>query len=223
MGCGTAARARSGINAFEETAEVLPASILEEWIGWCRKRPMHRSGRPLGPASVQTYFYAVSDCFKWAARRKLLPERFRWAEMAANAAETLGRLYWRSARHDRRVPLLVAFVDNLAMPPMAASRGNRASNACLELLRDRALLHLLLSSGMRRKEGLTLNRADIEEGWAATAVIIGKGSKERTVFWDTETQLALRAYLAARTDAYPTGVHSPGQSPRGAGAEWGAG
>jgi hypothetical protein len=35
---------------------------------WCRKRPMHRSGRPLGPASVQTYFYAVSDCFKWAAR-----------------------------------------------------------------------------------------------------------------------------------------------------------
>jgi hypothetical protein len=78
----------SGINAFEETAEVLPASILEEWIVWCRKRPMHRSGRPLGPASVQTYFYAVSDCFKWAARRKLLPERFRWAEMAANAAES---------------------------------------------------------------------------------------------------------------------------------------
>ena len=159
---------------------------------------MHRSGRPLGPASVQTYFYAVSDCFKWAARRKLLPERFRWAEMAANAAETLGKLYSRSARHDRRVPLLVAYVDNLPMP----DAGKRLGVSRLELQRDRALLHLLLSSGMRREEILTLNRADVEDGWATSAVIIGKSSKERTVFWDAETQLALREYLEARTDPY---------------------
>jgi site-specific recombinase XerD len=191
--------AMSGINAFEETAEVLPATILEEWIGWCRKRPMHRSGQPLGPATVQCYFYAVSGCFKWAARRKLLPERFRWAEMFANATETLGKLYWRSARHDRRVPLLVAYVDNLPMPD-ASQRGGISR---LELLRDRALLHLLLSSGMRREEVLTLNRVQIEDGWATAAVIIGKGSKERTAFWDTETQEALRAYLEARTDPYP--------------------
>jgi site-specific recombinase XerD len=195
--------AMSGINAFEETADVLPATILEEWIVWCRKRPMHRGGRPLGPASVQTYFYAVSGCFKWAARRKLLAERFRWAEMFANATETLGKLYWHSARHDRRVPLLVAYVDAVPMPPMAASPGAREGAKCLELLRDRALLHLLLSSGMRRQEVLTLNRDQIEDGWATSAVIIGKGSRERTAFWDTETQQALRAYLAARTDPYP--------------------
>jgi integrase/recombinase XerD len=108
-------------------------------------------------------------------------------------------LYWRSARHDRRVPLLVAYVDNLPMPD-ASQRGGISR---LELLRDRALLHLLLSSGMRREEVLTLNRADIEEGWATSAVIIGKGSKERTVFWDSETQVAIRAYLEARTDPHP--------------------
>jgi integrase len=56
---------------------------------------------------------------------------------------------------------------------------------------------------MRREEVLTLNRADVEDGWATSAVIVGKGSKERTVFWDAETQAALRAYLEARTDPYP--------------------
>jgi len=82
-------------------------------------------------------------------------------------------------------------------------RSARAGQGLLELLRDRALLHLLLSSGMRREEILTLNRADVEDGWASSAVIIGKGSKERTVFWDTETQHALKRYLNARIDQCP--------------------
>jgi site-specific recombinase XerD len=56
---------------------------------------------------------------------------------------------------------------------------------------------------MRRAEVLTLSRADVYDGWAGSAVIIGKESKERTAFWDAETQAALRAYLAVRTDYYP--------------------
>jgi len=193
----------SGINAFEEDADALPVSILEQWIVWCRKRPMHRTGRPLSPAAISVYFYATSDCFGWAARHKLLPERFRWAEMHAGAMEALGRLQRRSARHDRRVPLLVAFVDALPLPPLEATRGAAEGIQRLELLRDRALLHLLLSSGMRKAEALSLNRAQLEDGWATSAVIIGKGSRERTVFWDKETQVALQAYLQARTDTYP--------------------
>ncbi|HLZ28471.1 MAG TPA: tyrosine-type recombinase/integrase, partial [Chloroflexota bacterium] len=168
------------------------------------------------------YFYAVADCFKWASRRKLLPERFRWDEMHANATETLGKLYSRPARHDRRVPLLLAYADGLSeasaprktcsancraswsgRPCAHPQRSARAQQGVLELLRNRALLHLLLSSGMRRAEVLSLNRDDIEEGWAQTASIIGKGSKQRTVFWDAETQVALRAYLEARADTYP--------------------
>ncbi len=60
-------------------------------------------------------------------------------------------------------------------------------------------IDLLLSSGMRREEVLTLNRADVKDGWATSAVIIGKGSKERTAFWDSEIQHALKVYLEART------------------------
>ena len=206
----------SGINPFEETADALPASILEEWIVWCRKRPMHRTGRPLGPASVQTYFYAVSGCFKWAARRKLLPERFRWAEMFANATETLGKLYSRSARHDRRVPLLVAYVDNLPMP----DAGKRLGVSRLELLRDRALLHLLLSSGMRREEVLTLNRARHRGGLGDV------GRHHRQGLERADGVLGLRDAGGATgvprgADRHvPAGVHSPGQPPRRAWPGW---
>ena len=60
------------------------------------------------------------------------------------------------------------------------ARTARADQGGLELLRDRALVHLLLSSGMRREEVLTLNRADVEDDWSSSAVIVGKGSKART-------------------------------------------
>jgi site-specific recombinase XerD len=188
--------AMSGINAFEEEPDVLPASIMEEYIVWVRQRPSRRSGKPLATSSVALYHAAVADLFKYAARRKLLPERFRWAEMKANAAETLGKVQRRSARHDRRIPLLVAHVDNLSLPPVEERKGISR----LELLRNRALMHLLLSSGMRREEVTTLNRGDVEDGWTDTAVIVGKGSKERRVFWDNDTRKAVHAWMAARSD-----------------------
>src|SRR6266545_3260942 len=159
--------AMSGIDAFVEDADALPASILEAHITWLRQRPTRRTGQAPRPTTVAVYHSAVLDLFKYAVRRRLVPEeRFRWAEMAANAAETLGKVPKRSARHDRRIPLLVAFVDNLPLtgrrPKTCVAncwqsqfgkacdheqRSARAGQCQLELLRDRALLHLLLSSG----------------------------------------------------------------------------
>jgi site-specific recombinase XerD len=186
----------AGIDAFTEDADALPTSVMEEYIVWARQRPSKRSGRPQAPSSVALYYAAVTDLFRFAARRKWLPDRFRWAEMKADAQETLGKIPKRSARHDRRIPLLVDYVDNLPLPSVEQRNGISR----LELLRNRALMHLLLSSGMRREEVTTLNRTDVEEGWAESAVIVGKGAKERRVFWDTETRKAVHAWLAARSD-----------------------
>jgi hypothetical protein len=80
--------------------DVLPVSILEQWILWLRKAKHPRSGKPLQRATIATYLYSVSDMFKWAARRQYVPERFRWAELAANAAGTLRKVPKRSARLD---------------------------------------------------------------------------------------------------------------------------
>lgn len=72
----------------------------------------------------------------------------------------------------------------------------------LELLRDRAIILTLYTTGMRREEVSRLNRNDVLEGRAEEALITGKGDKERVVFFDEPTLAVLREYLAARDDAY---------------------
>lgn len=69
-------------------------------------------------------------------------------------------------------------------------------------LRFRALVEALLGSAMRVGELLSLNRVDIDFD-DCEARIIGKGNKQRTVFF-TERALAwIRRYLDARTDEHP--------------------
>ncbi len=68
-------------------------------------------------------------------------------------------------------------------------------------LRDRALVHFLLSSGCRISEALALNRSDINpEG---RLVVRGKGSKERMVELTPAAMDAVRTYLDARQDREP--------------------
>jgi Phage integrase family len=53
---------------------------------------------------------------------------------------------------------------------------------------------------MRRAEIGSLNRQDVQDGWAHEALVIGKGDKERDVFFGEDSQQAIRAYLEARSD-----------------------
>lgn len=92
----------------------------------------------------------------------------------------------------------MAYVEQLS-PPHAHLRKGRAH---LELLRDRALMHLLLSSGMTKAEVASLDKTHIEDARYDSTVIVGRGRKERPVFWDAETRKALEAWLAARRDDY---------------------
>ena len=69
-------------------------------------------------------------------------------------------------------------------------------------LRFRALVETLLGSGMRIGEALALNRDQIDfENYEAR--IIGKGNKERVVFFTERAMLWIHAYLSGRTDAHP--------------------
>lgn len=66
--------------------------------------------------------------------------------------------------------------------------------------RDLAIIDLLASSGMRVGEMVMLNREDINFN-ERECVVIGKGSKERLVYFDARTKIHLQNYLASRTDA----------------------
>jgi integrase/recombinase XerD len=66
-------------------------------------------------------------------------------------------------------------------------------------LRFRTLVEVLLGSAMRISEVLSLNRGQIDFK-SAEAKIIGKGSKERIVFFTDRALNWISQYLAARTD-----------------------
>jgi site-specific recombinase XerD len=68
-------------------------------------------------------------------------------------------------------------------------------------LRFRAIVEILLGSGMRIGETLSLNRKDIK--WEKReAKIIGKGNKERTVFFTQRSLDWLSKYLERRNDTH---------------------
>lgn len=66
-------------------------------------------------------------------------------------------------------------------------------------LRDLALVDMLASTGMRVGELVKLNRADINFD-NRECIVLGKGRKERLVYFDARTKIHLKAYLAERQD-----------------------
>lgn len=68
-------------------------------------------------------------------------------------------------------------------------------------LRFRTLVEVLLGTGMRIGEAISLNRKSIN--WERKeAKIIGKGNKERTIFFTKRSLEWLRKYLESRHDAH---------------------
>lgn len=70
-------------------------------------------------------------------------------------------------------------------------------------VREKALLDFIYSTGCRVSECADVLLSDID--WDRNSVLIrhGKGNKERTVFFNDESRVSLREYLASRTDSNP--------------------
>lgn len=69
-------------------------------------------------------------------------------------------------------------------------------------IRDLALIDMLASTGMRVGELVKLNRVDVDFN-NRECVVLGKGSKERVVYFDARTKLHLQNYLNSRKDENP--------------------
>ncbi len=71
-----------------------------------------------------------------------------------------------------------------------------------ETLRQKALVEVLYSTGCRLSELVDMNINDIDKA-KQSATVIGKGNKERTVFFTWKTLRALNKYIDSRTDNNP--------------------
>ena len=78
-------------------------------------------------------------------------------------------------------------------------------------LREKAIIEVLYSTGMRIGELEKINKDDIDFV-NGKAIVFGKGAKEREVYFNVKAQLALKKYLENRNDtneALFVGLQSP--------------
>jgi len=80
------------------------------------------------------------------------------------------------------------------------------TDEALELMRDHsecgrdlAIIDMLASTGMRVGELVKLNKADVDFQ-NRECIVLGKGNKQRKVYFDARTKIHLQNYLNSRTD-----------------------
>lgn len=71
-----------------------------------------------------------------------------------------------------------------------------------ECVRDLAIIDMLASTGMRVGELIKLNRSDINFA-DRECVVLGKGNKQRMVYFDARAKIHLQRYLNSRSDDNP--------------------
>ncbi|OFZ23380.1 MAG: hypothetical protein A2X94_13210 [Bdellovibrionales bacterium GWB1_55_8] len=159
------------------------ADLLTRFFDWCEERGVtelsqvtpglvehfqtaltHRKRRDGEPISVHTqikYLTNVSCFFRWCVRRKLISFN---PSSDLELPRAPGRQFSHEVLSEREIQSVMAIPDT----------------GTAEGLRDRAILEVLYSTGIRRIEvsGLTIESMDREHG---TLKVRGKGQKDRMV------------------------------------------
>lgn len=210
----------TGLNAFREylkavgvdpdTSQVsaLPERCLEQFYLWL----VDLRG-PDRQATIETYLSGLRGFLRYLTGEDAIPhislERSR---------EQLRRVKIRknylSPNVDSALSLVVQAANDTPLP-----EGHQSRFQAIRILRDRAILNTLYTTGMRRSEVAALNRVDLKAGRRGEALITGKGNKQRVVFFDESTLVRIAEYLAERSDGYaPLFISHPNRGkpgPRG--------
>ncbi len=122
---------------------------------------LSRSGKPLSVASQRNRLTAVRTWFKFLMRENLI---------LYNPASEL-----ELPKQEKRLPKHTLTVDEAEL---VLSQPDIETDKCL---RDRAILEVLYSTGIRRQELINLKRQDMNTGAGVIAVRQGKGKKDRFI------------------------------------------
>jgi site-specific recombinase XerD len=156
-----------------QTADRLRREHLDAWIRHLAARRTVK-GLSLKPRSVNKQIESVRGLLRWLGERGVVP---------AMLGATLGYV-----KEPRILPTSV--LPHAAMKRLTG--GIDTTNA--RGFRDRAMFELLYSSGLRSAELLGLDVASIDFG-NATALVLGKGRKQRVVPIGRTALRQLESYL----------------------------
>ena len=194
------------VKKFSEFAKIsLPSQINDEILRKYRlylNRLEKSSGGNLNKKTQNYYLIALRVFLKYLAKRSIVslpPERIELAktpqrELDLITAEELQRL------------LNIPLAGGKCIPLRTDEEGNptgtqfSASSLSLKDLRDKAILELLFSTGLRVSELCALNRDSFSEAKSGEISIRGKGGKIRVVFISGSAKQAVKNYLDKRAD-----------------------
>jgi len=148
-------------------------------------------------AGLHAAGYAPSSVArKLASTRSFFAFRQREGWVAANPAKPL-----RSPKRARKLPRFLSGeeIGRLLAAPQAAAAGG---------LRDRAILELMYSAGLRVRELVTLDDGDLDLA-GGTVRVRGKGRRERLGIVGGHARDALRAWLTARAQRRSSAATRP--------------
>lgn len=178
--------------------------LLIDFWRWLRKRKpagtWRKDSRKLSDQSIQSYLAATIAFLSFLNDEEALPDSFSLdrARGRLKRARRENRTPYPTRQPDQRLPLVVMHYDRIDLPPAKTDR-DRAHR--LRILRDRAIVHVLYSTAGRISEVTKLTRNDVGDGRSESAIVIGKGSKSRTLFFTPEARQAIKAYINERKDS----------------------
>ena len=133
-------------------------------------------------ASINRFIVSVHKLFAYCRK---------WGYIKNNIAVEL-----RSVKLPKRVPKFMTQreIDTICLQP--------SEKPLLWEARDKAILELLYSTGCRVSEVSGLNVRDLSADHSS-ALVTGKGSKDRRVFLEEDARKALEKYLIERKARFP--------------------
>ncbi|NUQ56902.1 MAG: tyrosine-type recombinase/integrase [Candidatus Paceibacter sp.] len=190
-----------------------PSQIDDETVRKYRlflNREEKNSGGNLNKKTQNYYLIALRVFLKYLAKRNIAslpPERI---ELAKTPQRDLDLITAEELQRLLDAPLMVAGGGKSASlrtvitgnsPEASFSSASQKSNGNNPRnLRDKAILELLFSTGLRVSELCALNRDSFSEAKNGEISIRGKGGKIRVVFISETAKQALKNYLDKRTD-----------------------
>ena len=202
------------VKRFLEFAKVgSPSGIDDELVRKYRlflNREEKRNGGNLDRKTQNYYLIALRVFLKYLAKRNIASLPAERIELAKTPQRDLDLITEEELRRLLDTPLRGSAYSakqnfsRFTLPRSGAGSDTSQNSALpnsLRSLRDKAILELLFSTGLRVSELCALKRDSFNEAKAGEISIRGKGGKIRVVFISDSAKQAVKNYLDKRIDA----------------------
>lgn len=177
---------------LQQSAAAAAVDLREVQTMHIRRWAAQLRERPLAPRSIAIHLSAWRGLYRWWGRN---------GEVKVNPVEGV-----RAPKAPKPLPKALSVEQAVSLAAFEPTDGDPAL-----LARDHCMVELLYGSGLRVAElvGLDLRASDAAAGWIdaadASAQVLGKGRKRRTVPVGAPALAALRAWLAVRPQVAAAG------------------